>query len=115
MIHVAKYLPPDHSDSPASVERELEGLLDVVQQGWREAVVYRRFLPDMIVMNDTATASRQGTKGRPSPQVDDVPGLFVVGDWVGGEGMLVDASFASARHAAELVAARHPLSLRAAS
>jgi phytoene dehydrogenase-like protein len=114
MIHVAKYLPPDHDDSPNAVERELEGLLDLVQPGWREAVVYRRFLPDMIVMNDTAMARRDGTKGRPGPQVGDVPGLFVVGDWVGSEGLLVDASLASARRAAELLAAEVPVSLAAA-
>jgi hypothetical protein len=36
--------------------------------------------------------------------VPDVPGLFVAGDWVGPEGMLTDAVFASAR-AAGLAAA----------
>jgi phytoene dehydrogenase-like protein len=115
LIHVARYLRPDDADSPAAVERELEGLLDVVQPGWRAGLVYRRFLPDMIVMNDTAKASSQGTKGRPAPQVNDVQGLFVIGDWVGSEGMLVDASLASAKRAAEIVAARPAVSLRAAS
>ncbi|MFP5265523.1 MAG: phytoene desaturase family protein [Blastocatellia bacterium] len=115
MIHVAKYLPPDHDDAPEAVERELEGLLDLVQPGWRAAVAQRRFLPDLVVMNDTATALRDGTKGRPGPRVSDVPGLFVSGDWVGGEGLLVDASLASAKQAAELVAAEIPASLAAAS
>ena len=115
MIHVAKYLSPDHADSPATVERELESLLDVVQPGWRDAVVYRRFLPDMIVMHDVAKARRQGTKGRPAPLVSDVPGLFIIGDWVGPEGLLVDASLASAKQAAEIISALHPASLAAAS
>jgi phytoene dehydrogenase-like protein len=115
MIHVAKYLSPDHADSPATVERELESLLDVVQPGWREALVYRRFLPDMVVMHDVAKAHRQGTKGRPAPQVSDVPGLFIIGDWVGPEGLLVDASLASAKRAAEIVSALNPASLAAAS
>lgn len=105
MIHAAKYLPPDHNDSSESVEQELEGLLDLVQPGWRDVVVYRRFLPDMIVMNALPLASLDGTRGRPGPQVADVPGLFVAGDWVGEEGLLVDASLASARRAAELIAA----------
>ena len=35
----------------------------------------------------------------------DVPGLYVVGDWVGDEGLLVDASLASARKAADLICA----------
>ena len=108
-IHAAKYLSPDHHGldqdvSSESVEQELEGLLDLVQPGWRDVVVYRRFLPDMIVMNALPLASLGGTRGRPGPQVADVPGLFVVGDWVGEEGLLVDASLASARRAAELIA-----------
>lgn len=105
LIHAAKYLPPDHNDSSESVEQELEGLLDLVQPGWRDVVAYRRFLPDMIVMNALPLASLDGTRGRPGPQVVDVPGLFVAGDWVGKEGLLVDASLASARHAAELIVA----------
>lgn len=111
LIHAAKYLPPDHNDSSEAVEQELEGLLDLVQPGWRGVVVYRRFLPDMIVMNALPLASRDGTRGRPGPLVVDVPGLFVAGDWVGEEGLLVDASLASARRAAELIAA--PRTVRA--
>lgn len=105
LIQAAKYLAPEHSDSAEDVERELEGLLDLVQPGWRDAVVYRRFLPDMVVMNALPLARRGGSKGRPAPKVNDVPGLFVVGDWVGDEGMLADASLASAHSAASVIAA----------
>ncbi len=113
LIQVAKYLSPEHRDSAEEVERELEGLLDLVQPGWREAVVYRRFLPDMIVMNAMPLARGDGTRGRPSPQVSDVRGLFVVGDWVGNEGLLVDASLASATEAAGLIAASQGVSVAA--
>ena len=115
MIHVAKYLAPDGEGSGQEVERELEGLLDLVQPGWRSALKYRRFLPDMIVMNAMPLASHEGTRGRPGPQVDDEPGLFVVGDWVGREWLLVDASLASAKRAAELIASAEPVRLAAAS
>jgi phytoene dehydrogenase-like protein len=104
MIHLAKYIAPDDDQSDESAERELEALIDLVQPGWREALVYRRFLPDMIVMNDVPKAARNGTEGRPGPEVKDVPGLFVAGDWVGNEGLLVDASLASSRRAARLAA-----------
>ncbi|HEY7912926.1 MAG TPA: NAD(P)/FAD-dependent oxidoreductase [Blastocatellia bacterium] len=103
LIHVAKYLPPEPGDSPETVERELEQLLDMVQPGWRAEVAHRRFLPDMIVMNAMPLASRGGARGRPAARVEDVEGLFVAGDWVGGEGLLVDASLASAREAAREV------------
>ena len=105
LIQVAKYLPPDHYDSHDAVERELEGLLDLVQPGWRNALVYRRFLPDMIVMNAMPLARTGGLGGRPRTEIEDVPGLYIVGDWVGNEGLLVDASLASARHAAALIGA----------
>jgi phytoene dehydrogenase-like protein len=108
LIQTAKYLPPEHRDSAEDIERELEGLLDLVQPGWRDAVIYRRFLPDMIVMNALPLASLGGTRGRPGPEVPDVKGLFIAGDWVGGEGLLVDASLASARESAELIVASQP-------
>lgn len=103
LIQVAKYLEPNHRDSAETVERELEGLLDLVQPGWREVIVHRRFLPDMIVMNALPLASFGGTQGRPGPEVPGVPGLFVAGDWVGKEGLLVDAALASAKEAANKI------------
>ncbi|MFY9554908.1 MAG: FAD-dependent oxidoreductase [Blastocatellia bacterium] len=105
LIHVAMYLPPEYRGSSQSTERELEGLLDLVQPGWRDALAYRRFLPDMVVMNAMPQARLDGTHGRPEPQVSDVRGLFVIGDWVGKEGLLVDASLASARQAATAITA----------
>ena len=102
---MAKYVSPEDRDSSEDVERELEGLLDLVQPGWRQVIVYRRFLPNMIVMNAMPLASCGGASGRPGPVVADVPGLFVVGDWVGQEGLLVDASLASATEAAMLIGA----------
>lgn len=106
LIQTAKYLPPDHRGSAEEVERELEGSLDLVQPGWRDAVVYRRFLPDMIVMNALPLASHGGARGRPGPEITDAPGLFVAGDWVGEEGLLVDASLASAKLAADMIVAQ---------
>jgi phytoene dehydrogenase-like protein len=113
LIQVAKYLPAEHPDPPEDVERELEGLLDLVQPQWREAVVYKRFLPAMIVMNAMPLASLGGARGRPDPEVSDVPGLFVVGDWVGKEGLLVDAALSSARHASDSIVARQASRLAA--
>ena len=113
LIQTAKYLSPDHNDPAESVERELEALLDLVQPGWRGAVVQRRFLPDMIVMNAMPLASLDGIAGRPGAEITDVNGLFVAGDWVGNEGLLVDASLASAKAAAELIVASQPVRVAA--
>ncbi|HYO57984.1 phytoene desaturase family protein [Archangium sp.] len=99
MVHVAKYL--GGGDAEAS-ESELEGVLDMLQPGWREHVVTRRFLPGLTVMN-ALPAKKKGLAGRPGPVVEHVRGLYVVGDWVGPEGMLADASLASAETVARLL------------
>ena len=103
-IHVAKYLPTEASDDPTVNRQQLEGLLDLVQPGWREVVVDQRFLPSLTVYGALATASAGGTAGRPGPAVPDIRNLYVVGDWVGTEGLLADASLASAKQAARLIA-----------
>ena len=81
-------------------ERELEGLLDRMQPGWREVLVHRRFLPAMTVSNALALPDHP----RPAA-VTPVSGLYIAGDWVGDEGVLSDAALASARTAAKAILA----------
>jgi NADH dehydrogenase FAD-containing subunit len=71
-----------------------------VQPGWREVVAHTRFLPSITVSNALVTAARGGTSGRPTASVPGFDNLYVAGDWVGAEGMLLDAAVASAHHAA---------------
>jgi phytoene dehydrogenase-like protein len=104
LIHVAKYLPVGSDGDQRADERELEALLDTIQPGWRAVLVTRRWLPRMIVSNALVTAAAGGLAGRPGPAVPGVRGLCVVGDWVGAEGQLADATLASARRAAALLA-----------
>jgi hypothetical protein len=78
----------------------MEDFLDTVQPGWREFVIKQRYLPNLIVYNLLVTAAQGGVKGRPSPKINDIQGLYLVGDWIGQEGLLADASFASAKQAA---------------
>jgi phytoene dehydrogenase-like protein len=81
-------------------EKELEALLDRMQPGWRNYVVHRRYMPAMIVSNALVTPDAP----RP-PVTTGVRGLYLAGDWVGDEGLLSDASFASARAAAKAILA----------
>jgi len=115
VIHAAKYLGANPVDDPQTVERELEETLDLMQPGWRGAVVARRFLPAMTVSNALGAAAQGGVTGRPRPDVPGVEGLYVAGDWVGPEGMLADASMASAKLAAETIARRHSVAVAAAA
>jgi phytoene dehydrogenase-like protein len=114
VIHVAKYLGAGPDGDPQAVERELEETLDIMQPGWRNAVVARQFLPVMTVSNALVTAAQGGVKGRPRPDVPGVEGLYVAGDWVGPEGMLADASMTSAKLAAETIARRRGMAMAAA-
>ncbi|HEY8147627.1 MAG TPA: FAD-dependent oxidoreductase [Vicinamibacteria bacterium] len=104
LVHVMRY-GGRAGDAPETVERQLTGLLDALQPGWRDGVVRQRFLPELVVSHALPEAARGGTRGRPGPRVPDVPGLYVAGDWVGPEGMLADASLASARAAAAAILA----------
>ena len=100
LIHIMKYQSSFEVSNPERDRLEMEHFLDIVQPGWRELVIKQRYLPNMIVYNLLVTASQGGIKGRPSSKVNGAQGLYIVGDWIGQEGLLADASFASAKQAA---------------
>lgn len=111
LIHLAKYQQSAPADAIGLEggtrradhevdERELESLLDAMQPGWREVLVHRRFLPAVTVSNALVAAGAR----RPAASTA-VRGLYVAGDWVGDEGLLSDAAFASARAAAKAILA----------
>jgi phytoene dehydrogenase-like protein len=101
VIHMARYLAPGER-AGAEVRAELEAELDRLQPGWREHVVESRFAPALTVTHALPRAASGGLAGR--PPVAAAPGLYLVGDWVGTEGMLADAALASARTAARAIA-----------
>jgi phytoene dehydrogenase-like protein len=105
VIHVARYRAPGETIAADVVVRELEDALDRLQPGWRDVVVHRRFLPQMIVSNAIVRADLGGESGRRDVRVGDVDRLWVCGDWVGGEGMLADAALSSAARASEAIVA----------
>jgi phytoene dehydrogenase-like protein len=105
LVSTMKYLSPAEPPDAARDEAELEAWLDQLQPGWRDVLVERRWLPGMIACNAAPAANLRGVRGRPGPVVPDAPGVFVAGDWVGPEGMLVDAALASVERAADSVRA----------
>jgi phytoene dehydrogenase-like protein len=104
--YLSRHSPPDHRDgvllSLASYTREpreaLEALADTVQPGWRDRLIFDRFLPRMVPVSAIAAPESGGLGGR--PQVDRGDGLYLAGDWVGPEGWLVDAAISSGTAAA---------------
>lgn len=99
-VSVAKYLPAGEPNDPGADLRELEGMLDIVQPGWRGLETGRQFLPDMVVTTAVPRSDRGGIPGRPGPAVPGAEGVFVAGDWVGPTGWLTNATLGSARLAA---------------
>jgi len=108
LIHILKYLGSSHEPNPKDDRLEMEALLDMVQPGWRDVIVKQRFLANMIVSNSLVAAAQGGTLRRPDTRVSEAEGLYIAGDWVGAEGLLADASFASAKRAAQQILKTHP-------
>ncbi|GIW42145.1 MAG: dehydrogenase [Candidatus Binatia bacterium] len=107
-IHVARYLSSEERPEAQSIRSELESFADLVQPGWRRAAVERRFLPSMTVSGWLPTPATGSLGGRPGVRVDGVPGLYRCGDWVGPEGLLSDAVFASAEAVAREISGEAP-------
>jgi len=103
LVHVAKYLPSPHDRQPNTDRRDLEQLMDLVQPGWKQQVVHQRFLPHLTVTHATVRAGEGGLAGRPAVDEPNIENVYLAGDWVGAEGMLADAAFASAHRAARLI------------
>jgi phytoene dehydrogenase-like protein len=101
LIHVAKYLGASIQSKPKEDGQDLEELLDLLQPGWRNVVVKKRPLPNMVLSNALVTAANGGLAGRADPKIED--NLYIVGDWVGSEGLLSSTSFASAKRAAQSI------------
>lgn len=91
VIHVAKY-----GDSDNHTLSELENILDRMQPGWQSLVMVRRYLPKLVVTHATPSLGRKW----PSTIANQESQLYVAGDWVDGEGLLVDRAISSAEKAA---------------
>jgi phytoene dehydrogenase-like protein len=104
VVQLMKYLGND--DSAAEVaEREMETVLKQLQPGWQKTIVARQYLPVMTVTHDLPLAESGGLAGRVGVTIPEKSDIFLAGDWVGAEGMLADASAASAEEAARCVLA----------
>ncbi len=98
VVHLARYMAPGEMPGSDAIS-ELEGLADLAIPGWRALEVRRQELRGMIVSNAVVRADR----ARPDVVLADAGGLFIAGDWAGGEGMISDASAASAAKAVDAV------------
>jgi phytoene dehydrogenase-like protein len=115
LIIAFKQLDPRYPGDPREDERDLEDFLDAAQPGWRGMLVKRQYLPRIEAVGALPTAGEGGFAGRPGQRVPGLDNLYLVGDWVGPEGFLVDASMASARSSALLLLEDSSLARRKAA
>ena len=92
LVHLTRYLRPEERPTNA-VKEELALLMDLLQPGWRDYVAADQWLPFATVTQDLPQAARGGLAGRCPVVLEQ--GLYAAGDWVGAEGLLSDAAFAS--------------------
>ncbi len=98
VVHVMRYQAPDHPTSPEADRRQLRDLAALAGIDDR-LVEQERFLARMPVNGGYPRPSDGGLGGRPPVGLEDRPGLFVAGDWVGPVGFLADAALASGAQA----------------
>ncbi len=90
LVQVARYQHPDEEVDFDRDRAECETLLDVVRPGWRDVADHVGFNRRLVAAQDQPQASRGGMAGRPGVALPDHHRVFVAGDWVGPEGVLVD-------------------------
>ncbi|MCC3374221.1 NAD(P)/FAD-dependent oxidoreductase [Cohnella sp. REN36] len=102
VIHLIKHLGM-HESEPETDLLQLEKAMDLVQPGWRKEEIARQFLPNLTVSHDFNRVDKSGVCH--GPAIPEVRGLYVAGDWTGHGELLADASFASAKRAAQSIIA----------
>ncbi|MNX39394.1 hypothetical protein D3C86_697530 [compost metagenome] len=100
VVHLVKYIGQEESD-PDTDEKMLTAAMNLIQPGWEQEVVTRRFLPRITVTHNYLHVGQPESFA--GPAVPEIQGLFVAGDWVSQGEMLADASAASAVRAAQSI------------
>ncbi|MBS4174734.1 FAD-dependent oxidoreductase [Bacillus sp. FJAT-49736] len=107
VVHLIKYHNPEEQQYDPKVNKnELEKTMDLVQPGWRKELIAEQFLPKITVVHDFPHINR---KIIPEPEIPEIKGVYVAGDWAGNEEVLSDAAIASGKRAATHILAKNKL------
>lgn len=105
VVQLMRYQRPDEQRPASEQQADLRGF--ATELGIEpEQIVEERFLARMVVAGSLPAAATGGMGGRPAVEVPEHPGVLVAGDWVGPDGLLLDAVAASATTAGRQAAAR---------
>ncbi len=98
VLHVLKYHRPKDSIDRTANQQELEQFLDLLQLGWQNHVLSKRFLPDVTI---NQRLPRVGEDDWLRKAETPIPGLYVAGDWTSPEFLLADGAVSSGKRAAQ--------------
>ncbi|REE86132.1 phytoene dehydrogenase-like protein [Paenibacillus taihuensis] len=105
VVHLIKYNSPGTVNKRAD-EKLLHDTMTMLHPGWEQEVVTKQFLPTITVVHDYPHIAKSQSAAV-GPEVPEIRGLYVAGDWAGHGELLADASAASARRAAEAIIRKH--------
>ncbi|MEX0418267.1 phytoene desaturase family protein [Bacillus sp. C30] len=78
-------------------QEQLENTMELLHPNWKREVVAKQYLPKITVVHDF---SHIGRVENPGPNIPEMTGVYVAGDWAGHDEILADAAVASGKRAA---------------
>ncbi|MGB3259300.1 phytoene desaturase family protein [Paenisporosarcina sp.] len=107
VVSLVKYHNPMHqSINPQENKVQLETVMDLLHADWRNEVVVKQFLPEMTVVHDFPHVKRIDN---PGPEIPQMKGIYIAGDWCGQDEILADAAVESGKRAAlQILATNEP-------
>lgn len=78
-------------------KEQLESTMELLHPNWKREVVAQQYLPKITVVHDFPHIDRVE---KPGPNIPEMPGVYVAGDWAGHDEILADAAVASGKRAA---------------
>ncbi|PFN18025.1 phytoene desaturase family protein [Bacillus cereus] len=81
----------------ADDKEHLEKTMELLHPNWEREVVAKQYLPKITVVHDFPHIDRVES---PGPNIPEMPGVYVAGDWAGHDEILADAAVASGKRAA---------------
>ncbi|HDX9630163.1 TPA: FAD-dependent oxidoreductase [Bacillus cereus] len=78
-------------------KEQLESMMELLHPNWKREVVAQQYLPKITVVHDFPHIDRVE---KPGPNIPEMPGVCVAGDWAGHDEILADAAVASGKRAA---------------
>lgn len=78
-------------------KEQLKNTMELLHPNWKREVVAQQYLPKITVVHDFPHIDRVEN---PGPNIPEMPGVYVAGDWAGHDELLADAAVASGKRAA---------------